>query len=446
MLEAEQAVIGALLGNSSAIEHVGELGATDFRDDLLATIFQSILAATADEQFDLVSVKAEMLARECAMAESEIIQYLQALIEVCPASGNIAYYVSLVKEASHKRSLKAGLSDLQYRFDDYDSEEVVAVMDELSRSIDGTTSKGMAPLSDNIDDLMEELKKRASGQSRGLSTGFKDLDKITNGLHEGDMIVVAGRPGMGKTTIAMNLAEHAACDGNVVYLYSLEMSSLSLLERMTSSLSGVPFDKVRTGQDLNETDWRSIKSASGLIERLEIEIDDRAQVTMDQMLVRTRACARIKAPDLIIIDYLQLIETGSTENRTNEVSAISRKVKLMAREHNCPVVVLSQLNRSVENRPDKRPQLSDLRDSGAIEQDADLVLFCYRDEVYNPEAVMKGIAEIIIGKQRQGTTGTVHLDFQGENCRFKTRTMPLPDIHSVGYTNQLMPGRNQPVF
>jgi replicative DNA helicase len=255
----------------------------------------------------------------------------------------------------------------------------------------------------------------------GISTGFTDLDEKTSGLQPSDLIIVAGRPSMGKTTFAMNLVENALMRSDkVILVYSLEMPAESLVMRMLSSLGRIDQTKVRSGR-LDEDDWPRLTSAVNLLQERKLFIDDSAGISPSDMRARTRRLAREHGEiGMIMVDYLQLMQLGGSgsDNRTNEISEISRSLKALAKEFNCPVVALSQLNRSLEQRPNKRPINSDLRESGAIEQDADVIMFVYRDEVYHPETEYKGVAEVIIGKQRNGPIGTVRLAFQGKYTRF----------------------------
>ncbi len=259
----------------------------------------------------------------------------------------------------------------------------------------------------------------------GVSTGFKDLDEMTSGLQKGDMVVVAARPAMGKTTFAMNLVEHAVMSGTKpVIVFSMEMPAEQLIMRLLSSIGRINQTKVRTGK-LEDEDWPKLSAAISKLKDRPLFIDDTPALSPNELRSRTRRIAREHGtPGLIMIDYIQLMQvTGSTEGRTAEISEISRSIKSMAKEFECPVVALSQLNRGVEQRPNKRPVNSDLRESGAIEQDADIIMFIYRDEVYNEESADKGIAEIIIGKQRNGPIGTARLAFIGKYVRFDNLAM-----------------------
>src|SRR5574344_1260584 len=280
-------------------------------------------------------------------------------------------------------------------------------------------------------DRIDELFNTNEGLT-GISTGFTDLDNMTSGLQPADLVIVAGRPSMGKTTFAMNLVENAVLRSDkVVLVFSLEMPSDSIVMRMLSSLGRIDQTKVRSGR-LDDDDWPRLTSAVNLLNERKLFIDDTAGITPSEMRARTRRLVREHGElALIMVDYLQLMQVGGSggENRTNEISEISRSLKGLAKEFNCPVIALSQLNRSLEQRPNKRPVNSDLRESGAIEPDADIIMFVDRDEVYHPETEHKGIAEIIIGKQRNGPIGTVRLMFHGRYTRFDNLAAGLYEFH-----------------
>ena len=273
---------------------------------------------------------------------------------------------------------------------------------------------------ERIDELFN-----SDAEITGLSTGFKDLDAMTSGLQRGDMVVVAARPSMGKTTFAMNLVEHAVLSGTKpVIVFSMEMPAEQLIMRLLSAIGRIDQTKVRSGR-LDDEDWPKLSAAVSKLKDRPLFIDDTPALSPIEIRSRARRIAREHGdPAMMMIDYLQLMQiAGSTEGRTAEISEISRSMKAMAKEFNCPVVALSQLNRGVEQRPNKRPVNSDLRESGAIEQDADVIMFIYRDEVYNEESPDKGVAEIIIGKQRNGPIGTARLAFIGKYTRFDNLAM-----------------------
>ena len=277
-------------------------------------------------------------------------------------------------------------------------------------------------------DRIEELYESKEGIT-GVASGFKDLDALTSGLQEADLVVVAGRPSMGKTSLAMNIAENAAVGAKLpVAVFSMEMPGQQLAMRMLASLGRINAHRIRTGQ-LHQEDWPRLTSAMGLLDQAPIFVDDTPALTPLELRSRIRRLVREHGHlGMVIVDYLQLMQTGdNSENRAVEVANITRALKVIAKESRVPVVVLSQLNRGLEQRPNKRPIMSDLRESGAIEQDADLILFIYRDEVYNEDSPEKGTAEIIIAKQRNGPTGTIRLTFLGEYTRFESYTPAFDD-------------------
>jgi replicative DNA helicase len=277
-------------------------------------------------------------------------------------------------------------------------------------------------------DRIEQLYESKDGIT-GVASGFKDLDALTSGLQEADLVVIAGRPSMGKTSLAMNLAENAAVGAKLpVAVFSMEMPGQQLAMRMLASLGRINAHRIRTGQ-LHQEDWPRLTSAMGLLDQAPIFVDDTPALTPLELRSRIRRLVREHGHlGMVIVDYLQLMQTGdNSENRAVEVANITRALKVIAKESRVPVVVLSQLNRGLEQRPNKRPIMSDLRESGAIEQDADVILFIYRDEVYNEDSSQKGTAEIIVAKQRNGPTGTIRLTFLGEYTRFESYTPAFDD-------------------
>jgi replicative DNA helicase len=287
-------------------------------------------------------------------------------------------------------------------------------------------ARGMAgfqeirPLLAQVVERIDELYHREGDSDvTGVPTGFNDLDRMTSGLQAGDLVIVAGRPSMGKTSFSMNIGEHVAIEqGLPVAVFSMEMGAVQLAMRMIGSVGMLDQHRMRTGK-LNQDDWPRLTHAVQKVEEAQIYIDETPALTSMELRARARRLARQCGQlGLIIIDYIQLMSGSGGENRATEISEISRSLKGLAKELNCPVIALSQLNRSLEQRPNKRPVMSDLRESGAIEQDADVIIFIYRDEVYNPDSPDKGTAEIIIGKQRNGPIGTVRLTFQGSSTRF----------------------------
>ncbi|MFN4263210.1 MAG: replicative DNA helicase [Thioalkalivibrionaceae bacterium] len=449
-LEAEQAVIGGLLLDNEAWDRIADrVSAEDFyRQDHRRVIRAIAQLVERGQPFDLVTVS-ETLA--VAGGEGGIdLAYLADLVSATPSAANIVAYAGIVRERSILRQLiQVGTEIAEAGFQpegrssrellDMSEQKVFAIAEQGMRGQQGFRS--MRPLLGGVVNQIEQLFESKSSIT-GLATGYTDLDRETSGLHPGDLVIVAGRPSMGKTSFAMNIAEHVAMrqretqSPKPVAVFSMEMPAEQLTMRLISSLGRIHQGSLRTGQ-LQERDWAKLGSAVELLSQAPIFIDDTPALSPNELRARTRRLFREhKGLALIVVDYLQLMQTGSGrgENRATEISEISRSLKALAKEMGVPMIALSQLNRSLEQRPNKRPVMSDLRESGAIEQDADLILFVYRDEVYNAETTDKGTAEIIIAKQRNGPIGTVRLAFRGEYTRFDSY---VPDVqgHPVGAAN-----------
>ena len=357
--------------------------------------------------------------------------YLFELANNTPTVANIAAYAEIVRERSVLRQLievSGEIADVAFNPEGRETKEILDQAESKIFKIAEQRSRGQGPI--DISTLLAKTTERidvlyhSEETITGISTGFSDLDEMTSGLQKGDMIVVAGRPSMGKTTLAMNIAEHAAIKSKKpVLVFSMEMPGESLAMRMMSSLGHIDQHKIRTGK-LHDEDWPRLTSAVSMLSEATLYIDDTPSMSPAELRARARRVARMnKDIGLIVIDYLQLMQIpGFREGRVSEITEISRTLKALAKELNVPVLALSQLNRSLEQRADKRPQMSDLRESGAIEQDADLIIFIYRDEVYHEESPDKGIAEIIIAKQRNGPIGKVRLTFLGQYTRFESFT------------------------
>jgi len=366
------------------------------------------------------------------------LAYLGTLAKDTPSAANIRAYADIVRErAILRRMIEVGttIADSGYNADGRDSKEllddaerrVFEIAEHGARSQQGFKSiKSLLKTTvEHIDSLFER-----DDPITGLPTGYNDFDEMTSGLQHGDLVIVAGRPSMGKTTFAMNVAEYAAIKRKTpVAIFSMEMPGEQLAMRMLSSMGRINQQRLRTGR-LEEEDWPRLTSAVSMFTEVPLFIDDSPALSPTEIRARARRLMREHGQlGLIVIDYLQLMQAGSRagENRATEISEISRGLKALAKELSVPVIALSQLNRSLEQRPNKRPVMSDLRESGAIEQDADVIVFIYRDEVYNPESPDKGTAEIIIGKQRNGPIGTVRLTFLGQYTKFENFT---PEIYS----------------
>lgn len=438
--EAEQSVLGGLLLDNSRWDDVSDkVSGSDFYLRYHRVIFDaSRKLLEAGQPLDLITLS-ELLEKQEKLEDVGGFAYLADLAKNTPSAANITAYSEIVREKAVLRNVISVGNEIVSSA--YDSKEVsstelidsieskvLAISNQHSVSVDSMQSLGN--VLEKTLGRMEELLHTAQDGVTGLSTGFTDLNNKTAGLQNSDLIIVAARPSMGKTTFAMNLCENAAMENDKpVLIFSLEMPSEQLMMRMLSSLSRVDLTKIRTSQ-LDDEDWAKISGATGmLMERDNIFIDDRSGITPTELRVKARRMAREHGGlSMIMVDYLQLMQVpGLQGNRTLEIAEISRSLKALAKELNVPVVALSQLNRTLENRPDKRPINSDLRESGSIEQDADLIMFIYRDEVYHEDSKDKGTAEIIIGKQRNGPIGNVRLTFQGQYSRFDNFAGPSYD-------------------
>ncbi|OBT16375.1 replicative DNA helicase [Vibrio sp. UCD-FRSSP16_10] len=439
-LEAEQSVIGGLLLDNERWDTVAEkVMATDFYSRPHRMIFEAVKSLLEDSQpLDLITLS-EFLERREQLEDVGGFAYLADLVKNTPSAANINAYAEIVAERAVVRNLIGVANEIadagydpQGRSSsdlvDFAESKVFAIAEERSSEKDGPQS--VDNILEKTLERIETLYKTPQDGVTGVNSGFNDLNKKTAGLQPSDLIIVAARPSMGKTTFAMNLCENAAMDSDKpVLIFSLEMPSEQIMMRMLASLSRVDQTKIRTGQ-LDDEDWARISSTMGiLMQKKNMFIDDSSGLTPTELRSRARRIARDNGGlSLIMVDYLQLMRVpGMQDNRTLEISEISRSLKALAKELNVPVVALSQLNRSLEQRADKRPINSDLRESGAIEQDADLIMFIYRDEVYNPDSAMKGTAEIILGKQRNGPIGSVRLTFQGQYSRFDNYAGPAFD-------------------
>lgn len=428
-IEAEQAVLGGLMLDNNAWERVSDaVSDGDFYRHDHRLIFRAIFTlAERNSPFDVVTLS-EQLDKEGHLSQVGGLGYLGELAKNTPSVANIKAYAQIIRERATLRQLIGISNDIADMAYAPQGKSAVEVLDEAERQIFQIAEarpKAGGPVGINeilvkTIDRIDELFNTNEGLT-GISTGFTDLDGMTSGLQPADLVIVAGRPSMGKTTFAMNLVENAVLrTEKVVLVFSLEMPSDSIVMRMLSSLGRIDQTKVRSGK-LDDDDWPRLTSAVNLLNERKLFIDDTAGISPTEMRARARRLAREHGEiAMIMVDYLQLmrIPGSSGDNRTNEISEISRSLKALAKEFNCPVIALSQLNRSLEQRPNKRPVNSDLRESGAIEQDADIIMFVYRDEVYHPETEYKGVAEIIIGKQRNGPIGTCRLAFIGKYTRF----------------------------
>ncbi len=429
-INAEQSVIGALMLDKQAWDKVADfLIEDDFyrRDHQL--IFRAI-AQLAERQSPLdVITLSETLEQFGWLEECGGLAYLATLAKETPSAANIVAYAEIVREKSVLRQLIGSgneIADLAFypqgrgtiELIESAEQKVFHIADQYRRK--GTGFSPIKPLLAKAIDRIEMLFQK-EGHITGASTGFNDFDELTSGLQPSDLVIVAGRPSMGKTTFAMNIAEHVAIKEQVpVAVFSMEMPGEQLAMRMISSLGRIDQHRVRTGK-LEDDEWPRMTSAINILAETKLYIDDTPAMTPTEVRARCRRLARENDGKLglVVLDYLQLMQSPGAESRVNEISDISRSLKALAKELNVPVIALSQLNRSLEQRPNKRPVMSDLRESGAIEQDADVIVFIYRDEVYNKDTTDKGTAEIIISKQRNGPIGTTRLTFLGQYTRFE---------------------------
>jgi len=428
-IEAEQAVLGGLVLSNSGFDAVASLiSDKDFFANDHQLIFQTMRQLNAEQKpLDIITLS-EALQNNRQLDQIGGSSYLVELSNNTPSSANINAYAQIVLERSIIRQLITAASDIVkkgYNPLGWDSNKLLAEAEKrLVAIIESRPNQGGFL---SVNELLKEVVERidqlfnSDADITGLSTGFADLDEKTSGWQPSDLVIVAGRPSMGKTSFAMNMAEHAVLhQEKPVLVFSMEMPASQLIMRMMSSLGKIDQTKLRAG-NLSEDDWPRLSSAASRLKDRPLFIDDTPGITPMELRNRIRQVTREHGqPGMVLVDYLQLMSGSvATENRTNEISQISRELKNIAREFNCPVIALSQLSRNLENRPNKRPINSDLRESGAIEQDADVVVFIYRDEVYNEESPDKGVAEIIIGKQRNGPIGTCKLTFLGKYTRFE---------------------------
>jgi len=438
-IEAEQSVLGGLLLDNAAWDRITDvLGEEDFYRFDHRIIWQHITRLISlARPADVITVYESL---ESAGKAEEVggVAYLNALAHNTPSAANIRRYAEIVRERYMLRKLVSVADEIAAAAFNPQGKEARQLLDEAESRVFQIAQEGsrgatgfqdIQPLLTQVVERIDELYHREGDSDvTGVPTGFSDLDRMTSGLQPGDLVIVAGRPSMGKTSFSMNIGEHVAIEqGLPVAVFSMEMGAVQLAMRMVGSVGMLDQHRMRTGK-LTADDWPRLTHAVQQVQEAQIYIDETPALSSMEVRARARRLARQCGQlGLIIIDYMQLMSANSAgENRATEISEISRSLKGLAKELNCPLIALSQLNRSLEQRPNKRPVMSDLRESGAIEQDADLILFIYRDEVYNPDSPDKGTAEIIIGKQRNGPIGTVRLTFQGSSTRFLNFTAGMP--------------------
>ena len=425
--EAEQSVIGGLLLDQNAWDDVSAIiSPEDFHSKIHRTIFDAVKSIIqSGKTLDLIVLQ-ETLEETGKLEIVGGFAYLVEIVRVVPSAANITAYAKLVKERSLTRSMIAIGNEMVEAGYNTQGKPVSEIVDSYQTKLDaliesGSSDEKPATMTDTLNYTLDKLEEiqRKGGSITGLSSGYPDLDKLTSGFQPADMIVIAGRPSMGKTTIAMNIADHVAqTSGKHVLVFSLEMPKDQLMRRLLASNGLVSMNHLNNA-DLSDEDWGRLSMATGKLLESKMLIDDAGGLTPAEMRSRAKKANKENELGLIVIDYMGKLRVPNLANNRNlEISEISQSVKELAKELNIPIIVLSQLNRGLEQRSDKRPVNSDLRDSGSIEQDADVIMFVYRDEVYHDDSPDKGTAEIIIGKQRNGPLGKVRLTFQGEYSRF----------------------------
>ncbi|MBL8377089.1 MAG: replicative DNA helicase [Burkholderiales bacterium] len=430
-IEAEQSTLGGLLLDNQSWDRIGDLLRDDdfYRADHRLIWRHISRLIEKGRPADVITVF-ESLDAEKKADEAGGLAYLNALAQNTPSSANIRGYAQIVRDRSVLRKLLVATDEISGLVFNRQGREVRQILDEAESRVfqiaeDGARGRAgfveIGPLLVQVRDRVQELHDANSPDVTGLATGFVDLDRKTSGLQPGDLVIVAGRPSMGKTAFSLNIAENVATAGGIVGVFSMEMGGAQLAMRMLGSIGRIDLHRLRTGR-LDDSEFSRFATAFERLQAANLHIDETPALTALELRARARRLHRTYGKlDLIVIDYLQLMSAnGQGENRATEISEISRSLKALAKELTVPVIALSQLNRSLEQRQDKRPMMSDLRESGAIEQDADVILFIYRDEVYNPDNQnAKGVAEVIIGKQRNGPIGKVELAFLGEFTKFE---------------------------
>ena len=436
-VEAEQAVLGTILiQDRSLLKIVEILSPEDFYRDSHKVIYEVMVSLFEKrEPHDLITVNS-LLSDQNRLDQIGGTSYLASLADVIPFTGTLVHHAHIIRKKSILRRLIQTSSEVAARC--YDAQDdIETLVDQAEKTIfeiaQDRKKQGFEPMAKIVPRAFDRITKLSERKEHitGVATGYEELDRMTAGLQSSDLIILAGRPSMGKTALAMNMVQHAALIDKVpVAVFSLEMSMEQLALRMLCSIGRIDSQRIRTGR-LQDNDWPKLTRATGMLSDAPVFIDDSAGLSVLEMRAKARRLKSEHDLGLVVVDYLQLMQGKSgIDNRTQEISDISRSLKAMAKELDVPVIALSQLNRSLESRTDKRPQLSDLRESGAIEQDADVIVFIYRDEVYNKadDNPNRGLAEIIVGKQRNGPTGMIKLTFLAEFTTFESYTNLQPPV------------------
>jgi replicative DNA helicase len=420
-VESEQAVIGALLIDNDAIDRIGDLRAEHFfRGDHRAIFLEVVALISSSVGADVMTVFERLQAKGRA-ADVGGLAYLNDLAQNTPSSANVARYAEIVRDRAQKRGLLALSHEIQ--------ESVGTTPDSAAVLIDRASTKleklGEAIVksepvraSDSLQEYLNYLEHQIDGKIKPVPTGLTDLDrKLGGGFYGGDLVIVAARPSMGKTAFSLTISANVAQSAPVLFL-SMEMKNVQLQQRLVSAMGGIPMGQLRDPAKLDNEQWQRVTHAGQRINELHLYLDDQPNLTLLEVRNKARAIKRKHGLSMLVVDYLGLMATGDEERRDLQIGALTKGLKNLAKELDIPIVLLSQLSRKCEERPNKRPLSSDLKDSGDIEADADTILFLYRDEVYNPDSMDKGVCEVICTKQRQGETGVVGLAFIGEQTRF----------------------------
>ncbi|WP_304341464.1 replicative DNA helicase [Metaclostridioides mangenotii] len=431
-VESEQSILGSILLDKDAMITVAEIiNPDDFYKEAHKIIYESMVSlSTKSEPIDIITLTEELKGKG-HLTDVGGISYITSLSTVVPTTSNVKFYTDIVKEKSVLRKLIKASNDI-IKLGYEKSIKIEDVIDQAEKKIfdisQEKASDDFKPINEVLMDTYDMIEQLYTNKSdvTGVTTGFKDLNKKMNGFQRTDLILIAARPAMGKTAFSLNLVQNAAIKGNAsVAVFSLEMSKEQLVQRMLSSQSSVDLKRIKTGT-LGDSDWPRIIDAMAVLSDTKIHIDDTPGIKISELRSKCRKLKIEQGLDLVLIDYLQLMEgDGKNESRQQEIAQISRSLKILAKELNCPVIALSQLSRAPEQRADHRPMLSDLRESGSIEQDADIVMFLYRDEYYNADSESKNICEVIISKNRHGETGAVELVWLGEVQRFGDKLRDL---------------------
>jgi replicative DNA helicase len=432
-MEAEESVIGAaMLSSDAANEALELLRPEDFYKPVNQLIFEAIVGLfDGNQPIDAITV-ADALRRTEKLDRIGGVSYLTSLLERVPTTSNIIYYAGIVDEtASRRRLMRAGsdVGTLAMQTDLPIEEVIDRAEAKVFAVAERQVGDGLIPVGPMLQQTLEKIEELGTrgADITGLPTGFRDLDKMLTGLQPANLMVVAARPSMGKSALTLNIAQHVAENGNPVAVFTLEMSREEVVTRLLSSMASVDSSRLRTGQ-LGPELWQKVVREASKLYEMPLYVDDSPDLTVTAIRAKSRRLARHKGLGLVVVDYMQLMQGPSrSENRQQEIAEISRSLKNLARELHIPVIAVSQLNRALEQRENKRPRLGDLRESGAIEQDADIVLFIYRDEYYNPEKTDSlGIAEVNVAKHRAGAVGNVMMTFAAEFTRFRNYTSTDP--------------------